>query len=298
MEYHIPVLAEECIEGLNIKGSGIYVDVTFGGGGHSRLILNKLGDKGRLFGMDRDPDAEKNKIQDSRFTFIAHNFRFLKRFMRYYGIGGVDGILADLGVSSHQFDTDFRGFSHRFSGPLDMRMNPTGGLPASEILNEYSEEELQDIFSRFGEVRNSKSLAKKIVEVRKTRRFRMTEDLVQLANQMAIGHKPRYLSQVFQALRIEVNGEMTALADFLEQSLELLNSGGRLVVISYHSLEDRLVKQFIKTGNIRGEVIKDDFGKIWKPMKEVYKDVITPTAEEQEKNSRSRSAKLRIGEKI
>lgn len=298
MEYHIPVLAEECIEGLNIKESGIYVDVTFGGGGHSRLILNKLGDKGRLFGMDRDPDAEKNKIQDSRFTFIAHNFRFLKRFMRYYGIGGVDGILADLGVSSHQFDTDFRGFSHRFSGPLDMRMNPTGGLPASEILNEYSEEELQDIFSRFGEVRNSKSLAKKIVEVRKTRRFRMTEDLVQLANQMAIGHKPRYLSQVFQALRIEVNGEMTALADFLEQSLELLNSGGRLVVISYHSLEDRLVKQFIKTGNIRGEVIKDDFGKIWKPMKEVYKDVIIPTAEEQEKNSRSRSAKLRIGEKI
>lgn len=298
MEYHIPVLAEECIEGLNIKESGIYVDVTFGGGGHSRLILNKLGDKGRLFGMDRDPDAEKNKIQDSRFTFIAHNFRFLKRFMRYYGIGGVDGILADLGVSSHQFDTDFRGFSHRFSGPLDMRMNPAGGLPASEILNEYSEEELQDIFSRFGEVRNSKSLAKKIVEVRKTRRFRMTEDLVQLANQMAIGHKPRYLSQVFQALRIEVNGEMTALADFLEQSLELLNSGGRLVVISYHSLEDRLVKQFIKTGNIRGEVIKDDFGKIWKPMKEVYKDVITPTAEEQEKNSRSRSAKLRIGEKI
>lgn len=298
MEYHIPVLAEECIEGLNIKKSGIYVDVTFGGGGHSRLILNKLGDKGRLFGMDRDPDAEKNKIQDSRFTFIAHNFRFLKRFMRYYGIGGVDGILADLGVSSHQFDTDFRGFSHRFSGPLDMRMNPAGGLPASEILNEYSEEELQDIFSRFGEVRNSKSLAKKIVEVRKTRRFRMTEDLVQLANQMAIGHKPRYLSQVFQALRIEVNGEMTALADFLEQSLELLNSGGRLVVISYHSLEDRLVKQFIKTGNIRGEVIKDDFGKIWKPMKEVYKDVIAPTAEEQEKNSRSRSAKLRIGEKI
>jgi len=298
MEYHIPVLAEECIEGLNIKESGIYVDVTFGGGGHSRMILNKLGDKGRLFGMDRDPDAEKNKIQDSRFTFIAHNFRFLKRFMRYYGIGGIDGILADLGVSSYQFDTDFRGFSHRFSGPLDMRMNPGSGLLASDILNEYGEDELQDIFSRFGELRNSKSLAKKIVEVRKSRRFRTTEDLVQLANQMAIGHKPRYLSQVFQALRIEVNGEMAALADFLEQSLEILNSGGRLVVISYHSLEDRLVKQFIKTGNVKGEVIKDDFGKIWKPMREVHKDVITPTVEEQEKNSRSRSAKLRIGEKI
>lgn len=298
MEYHIPVLAHECLEGLNVVGSGIYVDVTFGGGGHSRMIINKINDKGHLYGMDRDPDASKNKIVDSRFTFIPHNFKYLKRFMRYYGVTEIDGILADLGVSSHQFDTDIRGFSHRFSGPLDMRMNPTTGIPASVILNEYSEDKLQEIFSRYGEVRNAKSLAKKIVEIRNGRKFKTTEDLVQLAISMAIGQKPKYLSQVFQALRIEVNGEMDALGDFLDQSLDLLKPGGRLVVISYHSLEDRMVKQFIKTGNIRGEVIKDDFGKIYKPMREINKEVITPTENEIAKNSRARSAKLRIGEKL
>ena len=298
MEYHIPVLAHECLEGLNVVESGIYVDVTFGGGGHSRMIINKINDKGHLYGMDRDPDAAKNKIVDSRFTFIPHNFKYLKRFMRYYGVTEIDGILADLGVSSHQFDTDIRGFSHRFSGPIDMRMNPTTGIPASVILNEYSEDKLQEIFSRYGEVRNAKSLAKKIVEIRNGRKFKTTEDLVQLAISMAIGQKPKYLSQVFQALRIEVNGEMDALGDFLDQSLDLLKPGGRLVVISYHSLEDRMVKQFIKTGNIRGEVIKDDFGKIYKPMREINKEVITPTENEIAKNSRARSAKLRIGEKL
>jgi 16S rRNA (cytosine1402-N4)-methyltransferase len=298
MEYHIPVLARECIDGLNIREDGVYADVTFGGGGHSRLILEKLGDKGHLYGMDRDDTAADNRLNDPRFTWISHNFKYLKRFMRYHGVKQLDGILADLGVSSHQFDTDIRGFSHRFSGPLDMRMNQYAGITAADILNEYHEEDLVQVLSKYGEVRNSKSLAKRIVDDRKMKKFKSTDDLVQLCLSMAIGHKPRYLAQVFQAFRIEVNGEMIALGQFLEQSLDLLASGGRLVVISYHSLEDRMVKQFIKTGNLKGELIRDEFGKILKPFREINKDVITPSDVELADNSRSRSAKLRIGEKI
>ena len=296
--YHEPVMLKECIEGLQIKSDGIYVDVTYGGGGHSRAILEQLGDDGRLFGFDQDLDATSQLIDDSRLTFVQHNFRFLKRFLKLHGVTKVDGILADLGVSSHQLNEAERGFSYRFDALLDMRMNQVGDVTASDILRDYTAEQLQRIFSEYGEVRNSKTLAEAIVEQRESREIKTISDFIIILDPLVRGKRARYLAQVFQALRIEVNDEMAALRDFLESSKEVLKSDGRLVVMSYHSLEDRYVKNFMKKGTFDGEFIKDEFGKIYRPFKVLTKKAVEASEEELKRNSRARSAKLRIAERV
>jgi len=295
-DYHQPVLLKESVESLAIQPDGIYVDATFGGGGHSRAILNQLGANGHLYGFDQDEEALRNVFENERFTFIPHNFRHLRRFLRLYGSTQVDGILADLGVSSHQIDSETRGFSYRFDAPLDMRMNQQGGQTAADLLQTLSADELQSMFSRYGEVRNARTLAQTIVKTRSTRSFEQVGAFVQAIEPLIRGNRHRYLAQVFQALRIAVNDELLALEDFLTDALSVLKPGGRLVVISYHSAEDRMVKYFLKTGNPKGEVEKDDFGNIYRPFKIITKKAILPTAEEIERNSRARSAKMRVGE--
>ncbi|MEZ4961558.1 MAG: 16S rRNA (cytosine(1402)-N(4))-methyltransferase RsmH [Saprospiraceae bacterium] len=296
--YHQPVLAKESIEALAIKSDGAYVDATFGGGGHSRLILKELGENGRLYAFDQDDDSLQNLIDDGRFVFNHHNFRYLQRFLRLHGVKQVDGILADLGVSSHQLDEAERGFSFRFDADLDMRMNRDDDKTAADILNSYPAEELQRVLGEYGEVRNARSLAQKIVQEREHRPVKTIGDFLNLVEPLVRGQKNRYLAQVFQALRIEVNDEMGALQEFLEASLEVLRPGGTLVVIAYHSIEDRMVKNFLKTGNIHGEVVKDFFGNIERPFDLTIKGVLTPSEEEMAKNPRSRSAKLRAGKKL
>jgi 16S rRNA (cytosine1402-N4)-methyltransferase len=298
LAYHIPVLAEESIKGMNLMPDSDAVDATYGGGGHSKLILNQIVE-GRLFAFDQDEDAVANAVNDKRLYFIRHNFRYIKNFLNYYGVEKVDAIFADLGVSSHDFDVPDRGFSFRFEGNLDMRMNQNAKTDASKIVNEYSEEQLEQIFRMFGEIKNSRHLAAVICKNRNERRINTTTQLKEIVSECtprAIENK--YLAQVFQALRIEVNNEMDALKEFLEASLKLLKSNGRLVIITYHSLEDRLCKNFMKTGNFEGKVQKDFYGNVNSPFIMVNRKVITPDDEELKTNSRSRSAKLRIAEKI
>ncbi|HLP52362.1 MAG TPA: 16S rRNA (cytosine(1402)-N(4))-methyltransferase RsmH [Chitinophagales bacterium] len=297
-KYHTSVLLHESIDGLNIQPGGIYVDATFGGGGHSKEILNKLDADARLIGFDQDEDAARNAPDDDRFTLVQANFRELKRFLRLHGALPVDGILADLGVSSWQFDTAERGFSYRFDGPLDMRMNKQGEKTAAEVLNTYSTEALQKMFGEYGEVRNSKTLANAIVQIREQKEFETIADLLTICEANRIGEKHKYLAQVFQAIRIEVNDELGALKSLLEQSYEVLASGGRLSVITFHSLEDRLVKNYMKHGSFEDEPEKDFFGNIKRKFKLITKKPVEATDKEQKENSRSRSAKLRVAEKI
>lgn len=297
--YHIPALLEETINGLNIKEDGTYVDVTFGGGGHSRAILEKLGDKGRLLGMDQDLDAWANKLDDNRFTFVHSNFSFLKNFVRYYGVNGVDGILADLGVSFHHFDASERGFSFRHDSALDMRMNTKSSLDARTVLATYDEEQLANVLYLYGELKQSRRMASAIVKARQAGEISTTGQLVEIVSPyIKRSQEKKELAQVFQALRIEVNHEIDVLKRLLEQSLEVLNPGGRLVVITYHSLEDRLVKNFMRSGNLEGKVEKDFYGRVSTPWKLINNKVITASDAEVERNPRSRSAKLRIAEKV
>lgn len=296
--YHIPVLLQETVDGLNINPDGIYVDVTFGGGGHSREILSRLSPKGHLYSFDQDEDAEQNIIQDNRFTFVRSNFRYIKNWMRYYGIEQVDGILADLGVSSHHFDAQERGFSFRFDAPLDMRMNQKAQRTAADILNEYSEVQLADLFYLYGELKNARKIAAAVVKNRNNQRIETTGDLMNIIKVFfERDREKKELAKVFQALRIEVNQEMQALKEMLTASAVLLKAGGRLSVLTYHSLEDRMVKNLIKTGNVEGHVEKDFFGNTNAPLKMVNNKVIIASEEEQTRNPRSRSAKLRIAEK-
>jgi 16S rRNA (cytosine1402-N4)-methyltransferase len=298
-EYHIPVMLNECIEGLQINPDGVYVDVTFGGGGHSREILANLSDSGKLYAFDQDPDAKRNMILDSRFTLIQQNFRFLKNNLKLRGIEAVDGILADLGISSHQINERERGFSTRFDAQLDMRMDQVGELDAKDVVNNYSEEELHRIFGMYGEVQNAKTLARTIVSARTQGSIETIDQLKSSINKVAPRNKEnKYYAQVFQALRIEVNKELEALEAFLQQSVSVLKPGGRLVVMSYHSLEDRLVKNYMLKGKFRGDVEKDFYGNEIKPFKIVSKKVIVASAEEVERNNRARSAKLRVAERI
>jgi 16S rRNA (cytosine1402-N4)-methyltransferase len=295
--YHTTVLLEEAVHALNIRPEGIYVDATFGGGGHSGLILRGLGDKGKLIGFDQDDDVRSQIVEDKRFMFLNHNFRELKRMLRFSAIRRVDGVLADLGVSSHQFDEADRGFSYRFDAPLDMRMNQAEGKTAAKILNTYTAENLQKILSEYGEVRNSRTLAQALVAARVGKSYQNISDLLAVSDPLSMGDKMRYRSQVFQALRMEVNDEIGALKDFLQQSLEVLSAGGRLVVITFHSIEDRLVKNFMKSGNFDGELNTDFYGNITRPFNVITKKPIEPSAEEIRNNPRARSAKLRIAEK-
>jgi 16S rRNA (cytosine1402-N4)-methyltransferase len=295
--YHLPVLLNECIDGLNIKPNGIYVDVTFGGGGHSAKILEKLED-GHLYAFDQDEDALANTFQDDRFTLIHENFRHLKNFLRLHGIKQVDGLLADLGVSSHQFDTAERGFSTRFDGPLDGRMDQRDGLTASDILNTYELEGLIRIFRLYGELKNAYKISLLIVETREETPFTTIQQLKETLSKLTPKHKEnRFFAQVFQALRIEVNQEIEALEEMLSQCEQVLKPGGRLVILSYHSLEDRLAKNLIKTGNIEGKLHKDFYGNIENAWKAINRKPIIANADEIETNSRARSAKLRIAEK-
>ena len=296
--YHTPVMLQECLDGLNIRPDGTYVDVTFGGGGHSRAIIKKLGKNGRLLAFDQDADAQQNVIDDERFEFIDQNFRYLKNFIRLHNAIPVDGILADLGVSSYQFDQAERGFSIRFDAELDMRMNQADKLTAKEVINTYSEADLHHIFGIYGEIQNAKSLAKTIVTARLNAPMNTVADLKNaIVGLIPRGKENKYLAQLFQALRIEVNQELEALKDFLIQSAEVLVSGGRLVVMSYHSLEDRLVKNFIAKGKFSGEVEKDIYGNDQKPFEAVSRGAITASEEEIKNNNRARSAKLRIAVK-
>lgn len=299
--YHVPVMLAECLEGLNIRPDGVYVDVTFGGGGHSRAILEKLGGQGRLFGFDQDPDAKANAeaIAHSSFTFVEANFRHLQKFLRLYGADKVDGILADLGVSSHQFDTPERGFSTRFDADLDMRMNPMSGVTAAKIVNEYPEEQLHKIFGMYGEVKNARTLATEVVRERARNKIQTVEGFKTALRKLAPrGAENKYFAQVFQALRIVVNDEMTALEDFLLQTSEVIKPGGRLVVMSYHSLEDRPVKNFIQKGKFSGEDEKDFYGNVIKPFEALNKKPIEASEEEIAINKRARSAKLRVAVKL
>ena len=297
--YHIPVMKEECIEGLNIKPDGIYVDLTMGGGGHTREILKHLGPKGHLLSFDQDPDAEANAPDDERHTFVASNFRFLRGALRLRGIEGVDGILADLGVSSHHFDAKHRGFSFRGDAPLDMRMNSRAGRTAADVVNNYSKEALSEIFAQYGELETTWKIANCIERARGNEPITTTAQLVEAVKPCTPPKdEAKFLTKLFQALRIELNGEMEALKMALEQSLRVLNPEGRLVVMSYHSLEDRLVKNFMRSGNCSGEVEKDFFGRSATPFKVITRKAIAPSPEEVERNPRSRSAKLRIAEKI
>lgn len=298
MEYHNPVLLKETVDGLNIKEDGVYVDVTFGGGGHSKEILKRLGEKGRLFAFDQDLDALENTIDDSRFQLINENFRYIKRFLRFYGVKEVDGILADFGVSSHQFDVAERGFSTRFEADLDMRMNQKNQLSAFHVINEYDEEQLKNVFFQYGELRAAAAMAKVIIEHRKDAVIKTSEQLKKVLNKfLPPRHENKVLAQIYQAIRIEVNQEIEALKEFLEQTPELLKRGGRLSVISYHSLEDRLVKRFIRNGLFEGEPERDMYGNFTVPLKKIN-GLIVPSKEEIKSNSRARSAKLRIAEKL
>lgn len=297
--YHVPVLLKESVDGLDIKPNGIYVDVTFGGGGHSKEILRRLGKNGKLYSFDQDADAERNIIGDERFTFVRSNFRYLKNWMRYYGVEQIDGLLGDLGVSSHHFDDETRGFSFRFDAPLDMRMNKRAGTTAADILNKYEEEQLADIFYLYGELKTARKIAACIVKARTVKSIETTQDMLN-----AVGHlfqrerEKKEMAKLFQALRIEVNHEMEALKEMLLAATELIKPGGRLSVITYHSLEDRIVKNVMKAGNAEGKISQDFFGRIDTPFKAVNHKVIVPDMNEQQQNPRSRSAKLRIAEKI
>ncbi|PWB24866.1 16S rRNA (cytosine(1402)-N(4))-methyltransferase [Flavobacterium sp. HTF] len=298
MEYHNPVLLHPTVDGLNIKPDGVYVDVTFGGGGHSKEILKRLGPNGKLFAFDQDEDALANTLPDERFTLINENFRFIKRFLRFHGVKSVDGILADLGVSSHQFDVPERGFSTRFDAGLDMRMSQKNDLNAYRVVNEYEEQDLRRVFSDYGELKNAPVLARTIVEARQGYPIKTTDELKEvLAKYLPERVRNKILAQIYQAIRIEVNQEMDVLKEFIEQSLELLNPGGRFSVISYHSLEDRLVKRFIKNGMFEGEPERDFYGNFSVPFKTIGK-LIVPDDAEIKINNRARSAKLRIAEKI
>ena len=298
--YHVPVLLRESVAGMNIGSGGIFVDVTYGGGGHSREILRCADKDAHLYGFDQDEDAECNAVEgDKRFTFVRSNFRYLKNFMRYYGVDKVDAVLADLGVASHHFDDAERGFSFRFDAPLDMRMNRRSGKTAAEVLNEYEEEELANIFYLYGELKNSRRLASAIVKARAESPIQTTGDFLALMKPFfGREREKKDLAKVFQALRIEVNHEMDALKEMLAAAVDILKPGGRLVVITYHSLEDRMVKNIMKTGNCDGRVEKDFFGRTDVPLRQVNSKVIVPDMEEQERNPRSRSAKLRIAEKL
>jgi 16S rRNA (cytosine1402-N4)-methyltransferase len=298
MGYHTPVLLNESIEGLLVKPNGIYVDVTFGGGGHSSEIIKHI-KKGKLVGFDQDDDALPNLIDDKRFIFVNHNFRFLKNFLKYHQIDKVDGLLADLGVSSHHFDDPERGFSFRFDGDLDMRMNKSADISAHNVVNEYSEQDLAKIFWEYGELKNSRKLAKAIVEQRGKLNIKTTKEFSDVLMPYLPKHaEHKFLAKVFQALRIEVNREMEFLKEMLLQTTDVIKPGGRLVVITYHSLEDRIVKNFIKNGHFKGEVEKDFFGNTLVPFKAVNRKIIIPTEQEIKENNRARSAKLRIAERV
>ena len=296
--YHIPVMLKQSVDGLNIREGGIYVDVTFGGGGHSREILSRIGDNGRLYSFDQDADAERNIIDDNRFTFVRSNFRYIKNWMRYHGEEHIDGLLADLGVSSHHLDDETRGFSFRFDTPLDMRMNKRAGLNAADVINNYSEEQLADVFYLYGELRQARQIASLITKQRSSKRIETTGDLKEAVGKLfAREREKKELAKLFQALRIEVNHEMDALKEMLNGAISLLAPGGRLSVNTYHSIEDRIVKNIMKAGNAEGKIVQDFFGRTSCPMKPLGK-VTTADREEVETNPRSRSAKLRIAEKI
>ncbi|EJX11179.1 S-adenosyl-methyltransferase MraW [gut metagenome] len=296
--YHVPVLLDESVDGMNLRPGGIYVDVTFGGGGHSKEILRRMDDTARLYSFDQDEDAEKNIVNDPRFTFVRSNFRYLSNFLRYYGVEEVDGILADLGVSSHHFDDSERGFSFRFDGKLDMRMNKRAGMTAADIVNTYDEERLADLFYLYGELKNSRKLASVLVKARTVQPIVTIGDFLNLVKPLfGREREKKELAKVFQALRIEVNHEMEALKEMLQAATEALKPGGRLVVITYHSLEDRLVKNLMKTGNVEGKTEQDFFGNRQTPFRLVNNKVILASDEEVNRNPRSRSAKLRIAEK-
>ncbi|WP_353779217.1 16S rRNA (cytosine(1402)-N(4))-methyltransferase RsmH [Winogradskyella sp. 3972H.M.0a.05] len=298
MEYHNPVLLQETVDGLNIKEDGVYVDVTFGGGGHSREILNRLGENGRLIAFDQDKDALSNTIDDNRFLLINENFRYVKRFLKFYGYKQVDGILADFGVSSHQFDVPERGFSTRFDGQLDMRMNQDGDLSAYDVVNTYSEDQIRTVLKVYGELRQAPAMAREIIAARLNKPIETSVELKQVLQRFLLPRKEhKILAQIYQAIRIEVNQELEVLKELLLQTSELLKTGGRLSFISYHSLEDRLVKRFIRNGLFEGEPERDVFGRFEVPLKKVG-GLIIPTAEEIEQNNRARSAKLRIAEKL
>ncbi|WP_277632394.1 16S rRNA (cytosine(1402)-N(4))-methyltransferase RsmH [Avrilella dinanensis] len=295
--YHQPVLLKESVDGMNIRPDGIYVDVTFGGGGHSREILSRLNEKGKLFAFDQDEDAKQNVIDDERFTLIDQNFRYLKRYMRFYGVKQVDGILADLGVSSHQFDVPERGFSTRFDAELDMRMNQNAGLSARNVINDYTEQDLARLFKMYGELHQAKGMASAIVNYRTQSPITDSSQLKEALDKFLPAHRNhKILAQIYQAIRIEVNQEIEALKEFLSQTPEVLKPSGRLSVISYHSLEDRLVKRFMRNGMFEGEPERDMFGRFEVPFKKIGKH-IEPTSEEIATNNRARSAKLRIAEK-
>ncbi len=296
--YHVPVLLQESVDGLDIKPDGVYVDVTFGGGGHSREILSRLGKNGHLYSFDQDEDAEKNILNDSRFTFVRSNFRYLHNWMRYYGVEQIDGLLADLGVSSHHFDDETRGFSFRFDAPLDMRMNKRSGITAAEILNNYEEERLADILYIYGELKNARKIATTIIKARNEKAIETTGDLIQVTESLFQREREKKeTAKLFQALRIEVNHEMEALKEMLYGAQQVLREGGRLSVITYHSLEDRIVKNIIKAGNAEGKVRQDFFGRTEAPFRQISNKVIVPNEEEQLRNPRSRSAKLRVAER-
>lgn len=307
--YHVPVLLKPSVDGLNIQSGGIYVDVTFGGGGHSREILSRLDNQAHLYSFDQDADAEQNVmhcegstekrfVDDARFTFVRSNFRYLKNWMRYYGVEKIDGLLADLGVSSHHFDDESRGFSFRFDAPLDMRMNKRAGLTAADVVNDYDEEALANLFYLYGELKQSRRIAAVLVKARAQQRIATTQDFLKATEPLFKREREKKdMAKLFQALRIEVNHEMDALKEMLQSATELLRSGGRLSVITYHSLEDRIVKNMMKAGNAEGKKVQDFYGRIETPFNLVNNKVIVPSADEQQENPRSRSAKLRIAEK-
>ncbi len=296
--YHVSVLLKESVDGLDIQPDGIYVDVTFGGGGHSREILSRLGKNGHLFGFDQDADAESNIMNDDRFTFVRSNFRYLKNWMRFHEVEKIDGLLADLGVSSHHFDDETRGFSFRFDAPLDMRMNKRAGMTAADVLNNYTEEQLADIFYLYGELKNARKIASVVVKARQDSPIETTGQLLQLTEKIfAREREKKEVTKLFQALRIEVNHEMDALREMLNSACQLLRPGGRMSVITYHSLEDRIVKNMMRAGNAEGKVEQDFFGRAKSPLHLINNRVIVPTDDELQRNPRSRSAKLRIAEK-
>ena len=296
--YHVPVLLQESVDGLDIQPDGVYVDVTFGGGGHSKEILSRLSPKGHLYSFDQDADAEKNIVNDDRFTFVRSNFRYITNWMQYYGVEQIDGLLADLGVSSHHFDDKTRGFSFRFDAPLDMRMNKRAGQTAADVLNDYSEEQLADVFYLYGEMKNARRIAKAVCDYRRDKTIQTTADLGEVIEPLMRSEREKKdMARLYQALRIEVNHEMDALRDMLLGATKLLRERGRLSVITYHSLEDRIVKNVMKAGNVEGKVEQDFYGRVTSPFRLVNK-VTIPSDEEQQRNPRSRSAKLRIAEKI
>ena len=296
--YHVPVLLQESVDGLDIQPDGVYVDVTFGGGGHSKEILSRLSPKGHLYSFDQDADAEKNIVNDDRFTFVRSNFRYITNWMQYYGVEQIDGLLADLGVSSHHFDDETRGFSFRFDAPLDMRMNKRAGQTAADVLNDYSEEQLADVFYLYGEMKNARRIAKAVCDYRRDKTIQTTADLGEVIEPLMRSEREKKdMARLYQALRIEVNHEMDALCDMLLGATKLLRGKGRLSVITYHSLEDRIVKNVMKAGNVEGKVEQDFYGRVTSPFRLVNK-VTIPSDEEQQRNPRSRSAKLRIAEKI